>query len=52
MKNGTNRPNKLRDKQTAVMGMCINPNAGPRGKFRRAQFEEISLNKWNAQKGT
>lgn len=44
MRNGTNRPNKLRDKQT-VMGMCINPNAGPRGKFRRARFEEISLNK-------
>lgn len=34
MKNGTNNANKLRDKQTTVMGMFINPSAGPRGKFR------------------
>jgi len=45
MRNGTNYPNKLRNKQTAVMDMCINPNAGPRGKFRRARFKEISSNK-------
>jgi len=35
VRNGTNTVNKLRDKQTAIMGMFINPNAGPRGKFRR-----------------
>lgn len=34
VKNGTNNANKLRGKQTAVMGMYINPSAGPRGKFR------------------
>lgn len=34
IKNGTmNYPNKLRDKQTAVMAMFINPNSGPRGEF-------------------
>lgn len=44
MRNGTNYLNKLQDKQTAVMGMFINPNTGPRGKFRRARFEEISSN--------
>ncbi|XP_012539423.1 unconventional myosin-Ie [Monomorium pharaonis] len=31
VKNGTNNTNKQRDKQTAVMGMIINPNARPRG---------------------
>ncbi|GAB1861960.1 Unconventional myosin-Ie-like isoform X2 [Camponotus japonicus] len=34
MRNGTNYPNKLRNKQTAVMDMCINPNAGPRGLLK------------------
>lgn len=53
MRSGTNYayPNMLRDKQTAVMGMFINPNPGPRGKFRRARFEEISLNERNSRKG-
>ncbi|XP_012234244.1 unconventional myosin-Ie-like [Linepithema humile] len=34
MKNGTNHPNKLRDKQTAVMTMFIDPNSGPRGLLK------------------
>ncbi|KAL6257902.1 hypothetical protein P5V15_011501 [Pogonomyrmex californicus] len=33
MRNGTNNVNKLRDKQT-MMGMFINPNAGPRGLLK------------------
>lgn len=33
MKNGTNNVNKLRDKQI-VMGMHINSNPRPRGKFQ------------------
>lgn len=34
MKNETNQvPNKLRDKQTAMTAMFINPNSGPRGEF-------------------
>ncbi|KMR03302.1 unconventional myosin-ie-like protein [Lasius niger] len=36
MRSGTNYayPNMLRDKQTAVMGMFINPNPGPRGLLK------------------
>ncbi|KAL6430461.1 hypothetical protein ACFW04_007819 [Cataglyphis niger] len=34
MRNGTSYPNKLQNKQSAVMGMFINPNTGPRGLLK------------------